>query len=124
MTMRSLLTLAALLLPACAPLFTPSPVQDTPVLVRSHNAGDVDVYLLCGDHDARWLGRVASRGSEAWAISPPERRCAEGVNFFLVSHHPQRGYWVGPLRPGRGSAVTLVIEKYAGLSTLSLSDPW
>ena len=120
--MRPLLALIPLL-SACAALLTSSPVQETPVVVRSHNAGDVDVYLLCGDHDARWLGRIAPDGSEAYAIAPAQRRCAEGLNFFLVTRRPQRGYWVGPLRPRGGVSVTLVIEKYAGLSSVSLSQP-
>lgn len=53
----------------------------------------------------------------------PQGCCAEGLNFFLVTRRPQRGYWVGPLRPRGGVPVTLVIEKYAGLSSVSLSQP-
>ena len=47
-----------------------------------------------------------------------------GGNFFLVSHKLRRGYWVGPVYPGPGSHVTLVIEKYAGLSTVRLAEAW
>jgi hypothetical protein len=122
--MRSLPTLAPLLLSACAPLLSPAPARETPVLARSHNASDVDVYLLCGDHDPRRLGLVAANGTEAYAISAAERKCVEGVNFFLVSHKLRRGYWVGPFYPGPGSQVTLVIEKYAGLSTVKLAEAW
>jgi hypothetical protein len=61
----------------------------------------VDVYLLCGDRDAQWLG-------------------ARGWNFFLVVRRSGRGYWAGPIRPGPGAAVELVIEKYAGLSSARL----
>ena len=92
----------------------------TPLVVRSHNARDVDVYVLCGDHDARWLGRIPPRGGAAFAISPAQRPCAEGLNFFLVAR--RRGYWVGPFRPPTADGVTLVIEKYAGLSSVSVDD--
>jgi hypothetical protein len=113
--------LALLLVPACV-LPPGAPLQDTPVEVRSHNVGDVDVYVLCGDHDARFLGRVSPHGFADYAISPAERRCAAGLNFFLVSSKLGRGYWVGPFLPQATSAVTLVIEKYPGLSSALLSD--
>ena len=58
-----------------------------------------------------------------FSTSPVQQRCAEGLNFFLVTRRPQRGYWVGPLRPRGGVPVTLVIEKYAGLSSVSMSQP-
>jgi hypothetical protein len=121
--MRPLL-LTPILLSACAPLLAPAPARETPVIARSHNTSDVDVYLLCGDHDPRRLGLVAPNGTEAYAMSPAERRCVEGSNFFLISHKLKRGYWVGPFRAGPGSQVTLVIEKYAGLSTVSLNEAW
>jgi hypothetical protein len=120
--MRSLLILALLLLPACAVLPAGAPLQETPIQVHSHNTGDVDVYVLCGDHDAQWLGRVPPHGVAAYAISPAQRRCVEGLNFFLVASKLGRGYWLGPFRPQASSAVTLVIEKYAGLSSASLID--
>ena len=122
--MRPLLSLTSLLLSACAPLLSPAPTRETPVIARSHNAGNVEVYLLCGDHDPRRLGLVAPNGTEAYAISAAERQCVEGVNFFLVSHKLRRGYWVGPFYPRPASQVTLVIEKYAGLSTVSLAEAW
>jgi hypothetical protein len=118
--MRPLLAVTALLLPACAALPTGAPPPDTPVGVRSLNASDVDVYLLCGDHEARWLGLVVQHGAAAYAISAKERRCAVGLNFFLVVRKAGRGYWVGPIRPQATTYVELVIEKYAGLSIASL----
>jgi len=122
--MRSPPTLMPLLLAACAPLFAHAPARENPVVARSHNAGPVEVYLLCGDHDPRRLGLVAPHGTEGYAISPAERDCVEGVNFFLFSHQLRRGYWVGPFYPGPGSLVTLVIEKYPGLSTVRLAEDW
>lgn len=120
--MKSLLALAVLLLPACAVLPPVSPLQETPIEVRSHNGGDVDVYILCGDHDAQLLGRVPAQGGAGYAISPAQRRCVEGLHFFLVARKLGRGYWVGPFYPEATSAVTLVIEKYAGLSNASVTD--
>ena len=76
--MRPLLVLSHLLLSACAPLLAPAPTRETPVIARSHNASDVDVYLLCGNHNSRRLGLVAPNGTEAYAISAAERRCVGG----------------------------------------------
>jgi hypothetical protein len=120
--MRPLLALAVLLLPACTVLPPGAPLQETPIEVRSYNGGDVDVYILCGDHDAQLLGRVPAKGGAGYAISPAQRRCVEGLNFFLVARKLGRGYWVGPFHPMATSAVTLVIEKYAGLSNASVTD--
>ncbi len=120
--MRPLLAFTALLLPACAPLPKGAPPPETPVGVRSLNASDVDVYLLCGDHEARWLGLVEHHGAAAYAISAAERRCAVGLNFFLVVHTMGRGYWVGPIRPQAHMYVELIIEKYAGLSSAYIQD--
>jgi hypothetical protein len=78
------------------------------------------VYLMCGNHDAHWLGAVGERGSDAFEIPPEQRLCAEGLNFFVVVRSLGRGYWVGPLRPQASQAVQLVIEKYAGLSSVEL----
>jgi hypothetical protein len=94
--------------------------QDTPVGVVSHHRSDVDVYLLCGDHDALSLGVVPAGGFQAFEIPAPRRRCVLGLNFFLVVRSSNRGYWVGPLYPGVDSYVRLVVERYAGLSTVSL----
>ena len=94
--------------------------QDTPVGVVSHHRSDVDVYLLCGDHDALSLGVVPAGGFQAFEIPAPRRRCVLGLNFFLVVRDRNKGYWVGPLYPTVDSYVRLVVEKYAGLSTVSL----
>jgi hypothetical protein len=118
--MKQLLAFSALLLPACAGLHRGAPPADTPVAVRSHNASDVDVYLLCGEREARWLGLVPQHGGAAYAISPAQRRCAMGLNFFLVVRDRGLGYWVGPIRPQAITSVELVIEKYAGLSSANL----
>ena len=119
--MRSFPGTSALLLLACALPRDPAPPTDTPVGVRSHNGSDVDVYLFCGDHDARWLGMVPEHGGAGYSISAEERRCAVGLNFFLVVRKQGRGYWVGPFRPQPDSYVDLLIEKYAGLSSARLS---
>jgi hypothetical protein len=112
--------LAATMLLGCA---LPGTMQTSQVSVwaRSHNRSTVDVYLLCGDQDARWLGVV--RPTEAAALDFPyaQTRCARGLNFFLVARDFKRGYWVGPMYPQAGSRIDLVIEKYAGLSSANLS---
>jgi hypothetical protein len=92
----------------------------TPVWVRSHNQSPVDVYLLCGSRDAKWLGAVGEQQSDALEIPAGQPYCVEGLNFFLVVRDLGRGYWVGPIRPERSDAVQLVIEKYAGLSSAQL----
>ena len=109
----------ALLLPACA--IVPRSTESLPTLIpisgHSHNRSDVDVYLLCGDRDARWLGVVSKKGTAAFEIPAERARCVSGLNFFLVARDRNRGYWVGPVRPQAGGQIDLVIEKYAGLST-------
>jgi len=92
----------------------------TPIWVRSHNVSAVDVYLLCGDHDAEWLGTVEAQQREAFEIPVGHPYCMQGLNFFLVVRRMGRGYWGGPFRPQGGARVDLVIEKYAGLSTAQL----
>jgi hypothetical protein len=115
--MRPRHALAVLLLSACGVPAPGGALKETPIYVRSHNRSEVDVYLLCGDREAQWLGRVPAHGDAAYAIAPARRVCAQGLNFFLVSGDLGRGYWVGPFRPQASSVVTLVIEKYAGLSS-------
>ena len=113
----------ALLLVACALVPRVDPAAKTPVGVRSHNANDVDVYLLCGDRDPVWLGTVPKQGAAEYAISRERRLCALGLNFFLVVQTQSKGYWVGPIRGVRASSyLELVIEKYAGLSSANLQD--
>ncbi len=121
--MRLKLALAALLLPACAPAPRSTFESPMPVLVSSYstNRSEVDVYLLCGDRGARWLGVVAAKGGAAFEIPAAEARCVSGLNFFLVVRSSERGYWVGPLRPRAGAQIHLLIEKYAGLSAARLS---
>ena len=118
--MRRSLAWTAPLLTACAVLRTGGPVVDTEVAVRSHNASDVDVYLLCGDSDAEWLGVVPRQSGATFAIPSARRRCAPGLNLFLVVQSQGRGYWAGPVRPQYADGVALVIEKYAGLSSVAV----
>lgn len=115
--MRPLCALAMLGLVGCAMGNRSMPSAPTPVWVRSHNGSPVDVYLLCGNNDARWLGSVSEKGSDGFEIPAGQLTCATGLNFFLVVRNASRGYWVGPFRPNQGDMVTLVIEKYAGLSS-------
>lgn len=120
--MKALVALATCLSLGCALAPGSSEPVSTPVWVRSHNGSPVDVYLLCGDRDARWLGAVGVKGSDAFEIPAGLPRCVEGLNFFLVVRNLGRGYWVGPFRPLHSQAVNLVIEKYAGLSTAQLFE--
>jgi hypothetical protein len=109
----------ALMATAC----TPAPGSTDPATAqvwvsgRSHNRSAVDVYLLCGDRDARLLGAIIGKGSNAFEIPHGSLRCLRGLNFFVVVQDQDRGYWVGPVRPGAGGYVELVVEKYAGLSS-------
>jgi len=112
--------LAARTLPGCA---LPLTMQTSQVSVwaRSHNRSTMDVYLLCGDRDARWLGVVGPKEAAALDFPYAQTRCAQGLNFFLVARDFNHGYWVGPMYPRDGSRIYLVIEKYAGLSSANLS---
>src|SRR5262245_20393884 len=112
------------LLTACAVFRGGGPPADTEVWVRSHNASDVDVYLLCGDTDPRWLGTVAPKTGTAYVIPAAQRLCASGLNFFLVVQSQGRGYWVGPVRDQQAESMVLVIEKYAGLSNVDVRSGW
>ena len=118
--MKKLLGLALILPLACA-LPKGFAALSTPVWVTSNNHRDVDVYLLCGNRDAIWLGLVGARGDGIFEIpSAKARPCVAGLNFFLVPRAYNRGYWVGPLHLQADSRVELVIEKYAALSAARL----
>jgi hypothetical protein len=108
----------AMFSPGCAglPASTDPAAAQSWVTGRSHNRSEVDVYLLCGERDARWLGAISPRGTAAFEIPAASSYCIRGLNFFLVVRNQGRGYWVGPVRPRTGGYVELVVEKYAGLS--------
>jgi hypothetical protein len=114
--------LTATMLLGCAIPQGPVAPPTIPISVSSNNRSDVDVYLLCGDRDAQWLGLVRGKEAELFQIPASRARCVQGLNLFLVSRSVNRGYWVGPLRPRTGLAVHLTIEKYAGLSTADLRE--
>jgi hypothetical protein len=122
--MRRSLAWTAPLLTACAVLRPGGPLVDTEVAVHSHNASDVDVYLLCGDSDAEWLGVVPRQSGATFTIPSARRLCPSGLNFFLVVQSQGRGYWAGPVRPQYADGVVLVIEKYAGLSSAAVRSGW
>lgn len=109
---------AGLLFSACAavPRSTDPAAAQVWVSGRSHNRSEVDVYVLCGERDARWLGVITPQAAAAFDIPPASARCVRGLNFFLVVRNQGRGYWVGPVRPPAGGYIELVVEKYAGLS--------
>lgn len=117
--MGRLLTLTALLHLACAGVSPgPSGAEPAPVQVfcRSHNRSVVDVYLQCGERQTRWLGTVSAKGAAGFEIPPHHARCLLGLRFVLVVRSSRWIYPVGPIRPQAGDQVTLLIEKYAGLS--------
>ncbi|HKG32944.1 MAG TPA: hypothetical protein VKB22_04365 [Gemmatimonadales bacterium] len=110
----------AMMLSGCASLQPGTAVSTIPISVRSHNRSEVDVYLLCGDRDAAWLGVVGQKETQVFEIAAERARCVSGLNFFLLSRSHNRGYWIGPVHPAAsGGAIALTIEKYAGLSTAS-----
>ncbi|HEY7613020.1 MAG TPA: hypothetical protein VH764_08490 [Gemmatimonadales bacterium] len=111
--------LVALASLACAPGSAPAGPAPK-VWARSHNASEVDIYMLCGNQRARWVGVVPAKGAAAFDVAGDDTFCPWGVNFFLVVRDQGRGYWAGPIRPGTGDAIELVIEKYAGLSMARL----
>jgi hypothetical protein len=115
-----IVSLAAAMLLGCA---LPMTMQTSPVSVwaRSHNRSTVDVYLLCGHRDAQWLGVLGPHEAGALDFPSGRTRCVQGLNFFLVDRDHNHGYWVGPMHLQGGSRIDLVIEKYAGLSSASIS---
>ena len=120
--MRTPLALTATLALACAiPRGAAEPLS-IPISVSSHNRSSVDVYLLCGDQDAEWLGVVDGKESGLFEVPISRARCVRGLNFFLVHRELNRGYWVGPLRLRTGASVHLTIEKYAGLSVARVDN--
>ena len=106
---------AAVVSLACA--LGPTAAGSSPtVWARSHNASEVDIYMLCGQQNAKWVGVVPAKGATAFELPGEETYCPWGLNFFLVVRNQGRGYWAGPIRPGMSAPIELVIEKYAGLS--------
>jgi hypothetical protein len=120
--MRKTLALAAALSLGCAIPRSGGVPSSIPISVGSNNKSSVDVYLLCGDRDAQWLGVVNGKESGLFEVPTSRARCVHGLNFFLVPRDFNRGYWVGPIRPRAGSNVHLTIEKYAGLSVARVND--
>jgi hypothetical protein len=121
-TMTRILAFTGLLSLACAiPRGAGEPLS-IPISVSSNNKSSVDVYLLCGDRDAEWLGVVPSKVNELFEVPTSRARCVQGLNFFLVPRDFNRGYWVGPFQPQTGSSVHLTIEKYAGLSAARVDN--
>jgi hypothetical protein len=113
--MKTPLALATVLSMACAIPRGQEPIS-IPISVSSNNKSTVEVYLLCGDREAQWLGVVPAKEKAVFEIPTSRARCVHGLNFFLVHRNMNRGYWVGPIHPRTGSSVHLTIEKYAGLS--------
>jgi hypothetical protein len=120
--MRTPLALAATAALACAIPRSPAEPLSIPVSVSSHNRSSVDVYLLCGDRDAQWLGVVHGKEGGLFEVPSSRARCLRGLNFFLVHRDLNRGYWVGPLGLQAASTVHLTIEKYAGLSNARVGN--
>jgi hypothetical protein len=120
--MRTPLALAATLALACAIPRGDAEPPSIPISVNSHNRSGVDVYLLCGDRDAEWLGVVPGKETGLFEVPVSRARCVSGLNFFLVHRDLNHGYWVGPLRLRTGSSVRLTIEKYAGLSVARVDN--
>ena len=120
--MRTLLALAATAALACAIPRSPAEPLSIPVSVSSHNRSSVDVYLLCGDRDAQWLGVVHGKAGGLFEVPSSRAGCVRGLNFFLVHRDLNRGYWVGPLGLQAASAVHLTIEKYVGLSNARVGN--
>lgn len=120
--MRTPLALAVAAALACGLPRSPSEPFFIPVSVSSHNRSSVDVYLLCGDRDAQWLGVVQGKGGGLFEVPSSRARCIHGLNFFLVHRDLNRGYWVGPLGVRAASTVHLTIGKYAGLSNARVGN--
>jgi len=110
----------AAILMGCAVPPPEEPSSQMAVWARSHNRSQVDVYLMCGDRDAQWLGVLEPKESGALEFPSARTRCTQGLNFFLVDRNHKRGYWLGPIYPQSGARIELVIEKYAGLSSASM----
>jgi hypothetical protein len=120
--MTNALALTGLLSLACAIPRGAEQSLSIPISVSSNNKSSVDVYLLCGDRDAEWLGVIPSKEIGLFEVPTSRARCVQGLNFFLVPRDFNRGYWVGPFKPHTGSSVHLTIERYAGLSAARVDN--
>jgi hypothetical protein len=118
---KALVAVATYLSLGCFLAPGPPDPTPTPLWVRSHNRSPIDVYVQCGGK-TQWLGTISQKGADALQIPAEHRLCARGVHFFIVSQDFGMGYWVGPVRFRRGQAVQMVIEKYAGLSSVETLD--
>ncbi len=119
--MKRVLSFVGTLLLGCAVPQSGGAPLFIPIWVNSHHRTEVDVYLLCGDRDAEWLGVVSPKEGRLFEVPATRARCVAGLNFFLVRRDFNRGYWVGPVRLRSGLRVDLTIEKYAGLSNARVS---
>ena len=97
-----LLALVAIISLACAGSRSSGAPPTIPISASSHNRSDMDVYLLCGDNDAEWLGVVRHHQGEVFEVPASRALCAVGLNFFLVPRGINKGYWVGPFIPPPG----------------------
>ncbi len=122
--MRSILGLVgALLFGGCAGMAgargTGAPSVEparTTVSVRSYHAEAMDVYAICGEHDAVRLGTVAAEGEAEFAPARADMVCATGLRFAMVpAGQKQGGYLTEPVAV-IPHTIDLFIEKYPALS--------
>ena len=72
---------------ACA--IGPRAAQPDPMVwVRSHNKSEVDVYLVCGNRDAKWIGLVPPKGRAAFELAAERRRLPIGNELLPGTARP------------------------------------
>ncbi len=118
--MRSILGLLALLACGCAGTLHPAGADvaaaKTTVSVRSYHAEAMDVYAVCGEHDAVLLGTVAAEGEADFAPARSDMVCATGLRFAMVRQGEKTGGYVTEPVAVMPRHIDLLIEKYPALS--------
>ncbi len=120
--MRSAWGLLALLVCGCAAGMRSgaSPAESHPartsVAVRSYHDEAMDVYAICGAHDAVLLGRVDAQGEAEFTPARSEMVCATGLRFAMVPAGQKTGGYVTEALGVMPRHIDLLIEKYPALS--------
>lgn len=89
---------------------------ETTVSVRSLHEEAMELYTLCGEHDAVDLGSVPALGEVEFSVPAAALSCAPGLRFVMVPVGRTGGYVTAPVSTTPPRHIDLRIEKYPGLS--------
>ncbi|HET9983533.1 MAG TPA: hypothetical protein VFQ38_08095 [Longimicrobiales bacterium] len=89
---------------------------ETTVSVRSLHDHAMELYTLCGEHDAVRLGSVPALGEAEFSVPAAAMLCAPGLRFAMVPVGRTGGYITDPVSTTVPRHIDLRIEKYPALS--------